>query len=152
MEIVDESEVPRVRGVDFLPTLATVHHIVTIAQRTLSVAILNQSSKFFVIGITRFMGVMAVPATSGIPFATPSCCSAGVWGLFALSDIRRLPGVADARIASSCLWCMRLAFSCRSSFSGILDMISAAYLTLMDMQTDLMGVLCGVAAARLYRF
>jgi hypothetical protein len=103
---------------------------------TLSVAIFIHSSKLARSGITRFMGVTAVPATLGMS----SCSCDGVCGLFRLppSERRLLAGVAEARIelrwASWRAW-RRLAFSCRSSLRGTLHAISGAYLLFYDILT-----------------
>lgn len=93
-------------------------------RRTLSVAIFIHSSKLASRGMTRFMGVTAVPATSGM---STSC--EGVCGLFwaAARDMRRRFGVAELRKELlRCSWraCLRSAFSCRSSFKGTLDHVS----------------------------
>jgi hypothetical protein len=87
-------------------------------------------------GITRFMGVTAVPATLGMS----SCSCDGVYGLFRLPprERRLLAGVAEARMelrwASWIAW-RRLAFSCRSSLRGTLHTISGACMLFYDMLT-----------------
>jgi len=99
VKVVNQSEVPRIGRIDFLFIVSTRLCPVYKILRTLSVAIFIHSSKFASRGMTRFIGVTAVPVTSGMG----SWLFDGVCGLFcAASDMRRRFGVADALMES--LW------------------------------------------------
>jgi len=92
---------------------------------TLSVAIFIHSSKLASNGMTRFMGVTALPATPGMP----SWSCDGVCGLSSPTSCETLrrAGVPEERIelrwASLSAW-RRFAFSCRSSLRGTLSGIN----------------------------
>jgi hypothetical protein len=141
MEVVYESEVPRIGRIDFLRVLAFA--CTASLGLTLSVASFIHSSKLASMG-TLFIGVTALPLT-----CNPSSPSAGVLGLWVFIDRRLRIGVAASLIWFMCIscWacreCSRFAFSFRSSFSGILLPINLTA-SISGMVAHFTGVFAGV--------
>jgi hypothetical protein len=149
VKVVDQGKVPRVVGIDFLAWSVLLNRLkYVVLYPTLSVAIFIHSSKLASSGMTRFIGVTAVPATSGMSWSW-SCD--GVCGLSCpvICEMRCREGVAEARRelrwASWRAW-RRLAFSCRSSLRGTLAVLAIHTVYRLSKGTHFIGVFCGEAA------